>query len=108
MVNTDAEVTTKHFSKDRYDEAVAYQKSFVEKGVRFRKTNGETEGRKEVEIRRVTEPKPKRSASEFVSDKKQEYLSSHIKTQILMTNAQAYLTILCFCRISKTYSVESR
>lgn len=64
-------------------------KKFLEDGVRFRKTNGDTTERNEVEIRRVTEETPKRSVSEFVSDKKQEYLSSHVKTQILMTNAQA-------------------
>ena len=30
MVNTNADIETKHFDKDSYDEAVAYQKSFIE------------------------------------------------------------------------------
>lgn len=31
MVNTEADVETKHFNKDQYDEAVAYRDSFVQK-----------------------------------------------------------------------------
>lgn len=34
MVNTDREVSTKHFNKDRYDEAVQYRNSFISDALR--------------------------------------------------------------------------
>ena len=33
MVNTDADVQTKHFNKDQYDEALEYRNSFIEAGL---------------------------------------------------------------------------